>query len=53
LPSYRYAAALPYWRGRAQQELGMADDADKNFRAFLSTRSGGGPLADDARQRLR
>ncbi len=53
LPTYRYAAELPYWRGRAQQELGMTDDADENFRVFLSTRSEGGPLADDARQRLR
>ena len=52
LPTYRYVSALPYWQARAQQELGMTDAANNNFRAFLATRPGGGPLADDARQRL-
>ena len=53
LPTYHYAAALPYWQARAQEQLGMTDAASSNFRAFIAMRPGGGPLADDARQRLR
>ena len=52
LPTYRIIATLPYWLGRAQAELGMTDDAVKNFTNFISRRPAGGPLADDARQRL-
>ena len=52
LPTYRYMATLPYWLGRAQTELGMSDAAAKNFNAFLALRPAGGPLVDDARQRL-
>jgi tetratricopeptide (TPR) repeat protein len=53
LPTYRYVSTLPYWQARAQEQLGMTDEASSNFRAFIATRPGGGPLADDARQRLR
>jgi tetratricopeptide (TPR) repeat protein len=53
LPTYRYVSTLPYWRARAQEQLGMMDEASNNFRAFIAIRPGGGPLADDARQRLR
>ena len=52
LPTYRYVSDLPYWQARAQEQLGMTDAATSNFRAFLAARPGGGPLADDARQRL-
>ncbi len=52
LPTYRYMAELPYWLGRAQQELGMADAARKNFTAFLERRGTDDTLADDARARL-
>jgi tetratricopeptide (TPR) repeat protein len=52
LPTYRYVATLPYWQGRAQSELGMSDVASESFNAFLARRPKGGPLADDARQRL-
>ena len=52
LPSYRLIAMLPYWQGRAQAELGMADAAAENFETFIARRSAGGPLVDDARQRL-
>jgi len=52
LPTYRYMATLPYWTGRAQAELGMTDAAAENFSRFVARRPAGGPLADDARQRL-
>jgi tetratricopeptide (TPR) repeat protein len=52
LPTYRYMAALPYWLGRAQAELGMAHDARQNFMAFSARRPEGDVLGDDARQRL-
>lgn len=53
LPTYRYLATLPYWLGRAQEELGMAGAAAENYNTFIARRPIGGPLADDARQRLR
>jgi len=52
LPTYRYMATLPYWLARAQQELGMQEAAVDNYTAFLTLRPSGGPLADDARERL-
>ena len=52
LPTYRFMATLPYWQGRAQAELGMTDAAAENFATFIARRPDGGPLADDARQRL-
>ena len=52
LPTYRYVATLPYWQGRAQSELGMSDAASQSFNEFVARRPDGGPLADDARQRL-
>ena len=52
LPTYHYIATLPYWQGRAQAELGMTEAATENFATFLSRRPAGGPLADDARQRM-
>ena len=52
LPTYRYMATLPYWLGRAQEQLGMQKAARENFTVFLERRPQGGALADDARQRL-
>jgi tetratricopeptide (TPR) repeat protein len=52
LPTYRYTSTLPYWRGRAQAELGMTADAAASLEEFIVRRPEGGPLADDARQRL-
>jgi len=52
LPTYHHAATLPYWLGRAQAELGMTDAAIENFNTFVARRPAGGPLTDDARQRL-
>jgi hypothetical protein len=45
-------ANLPYWQGRAQQELGMTTAALQSFEEFLALRPEGHPLADDARQRM-
>lgn len=52
LPTYHYTATVPYWTGRAQAELGMTADAAANLEKFIANRQAGGPLADDARQRL-
>jgi len=52
LPTFRYAAALPYWLGRAQQGLGMSHDALQNFSAFVAHRPEDDPLAVDARERI-
>ncbi len=51
-PTYRYLAELPYWKGRADEGFGMKEAAIADFQAFLELRSNGGPLADDARQRI-
>ncbi len=53
LPTWRYMATLPYWQGRAQQELGMLHDARQNFMTFAARRPEGDALGDDARQRSR
>jgi tetratricopeptide (TPR) repeat protein len=51
-PSYRYLATLPYWTARAQENLGMQTSANQGYESFLALRPGGGPLAEDARQRM-
>ena len=51
-PSVRYLAELPYWIGRAQSGLGMQSSSIQAFEDFLALRPEGGPLADDARQRM-
>ena len=53
LPTYRYAATLPYWKGRAQQAIGMAHDARQSFMTFIAARPEGDALAEDARERMR
>ena len=39
LPTWRYLATLPYWLGRAQQELGMSSAAKQSFESFLALRA--------------
>ena len=51
-PTFRYLADVPYWLARAQDGLGMQSAAMENYQVFLELRPEGGPLADDARQRL-
>jgi hypothetical protein len=46
-------ATLPYWKGRAQEELGMDTAAQESYRAFVAIRENGGRLADDARERIK
>ena len=52
VPTWRYLSNLPYWQGRAQQELGMTTAALQSFEEFLTLRPEGHPLAEDARQRM-
>ncbi len=54
IPSYRYAATLPYWLGRAQQGVGMQQAASANFEKFLRIRANAStdPLVADARSRI-
>lgn len=52
LPTWRYLATLPYWLGRAQQEIGMTSAAQLSYREYLDLRPDSDPLADDARQRM-
>ena len=51
LPTWRLVADLPYWRARAQQEIGMSHAARESYRAYLGLRADG-PLARDARERM-
>lgn len=53
VPTYRYAAVLPYWVGRAQQGLGMGGAA-ASFEQYLRLRARADrdPLVIDARKRL-
>ena len=51
LPTWRYVADLPYWRARAQQEIGMSHAARQSYQAYLELRPEG-PLARDARERI-
>ena len=51
-PSFRYLAELTYWTARAQQGIGMSRSSVEGYEEFLSRRPEGGPLADDARQRI-
>ena len=52
-PTFRYTAALPYWLGRAKEELGMKAAAVDHYKAFLALRpnSPKDALVADARKR--
>jgi tetratricopeptide (TPR) repeat protein len=52
LPTWRYLATLPYWRGRAQEALGMSEAAVESYTEFLQRRPGEDSLASDARERI-
>jgi len=52
LPTWRYLATLPYWRGRAQEALGMSDAALESYKEFLARRAGQDSLTLDARERI-
>jgi tetratricopeptide (TPR) repeat protein len=54
IPTYRYTAVLPYWRGRAQEGMGQSAAAAASFEEFLKIRSAAknDPLVADAQKRL-
>lgn len=52
LPTWRYLATLPYWQGRAHDEMGMAAAARTRYESFVELRPDDDPLAIDARQRM-
>ncbi len=52
VPTWRYTVELPYWLGRAQQELGLTGPSRQNYALFIARRTGDHPLATDARERL-
>jgi tetratricopeptide (TPR) repeat protein len=52
LPTWRYLDTLPYWRGRAQEALGMSDAAAESYTEFLARRPGEDSLVLDARERI-
>ena len=51
LPTWRYMATLPYWLGRAQQELSMTHAARESYRQFLDNYKADTALVKDARER--
>lgn len=51
LPTWRYTATLPYWLGRAQQELSMTHAARESYRQFLDSYRADTALVRDARER--
>ena len=52
LPTYRYMATLPYWLGRAQEDLGMRHAAQQSYAAFVARRPDDDPMSVDARTRI-
>ena len=54
VPTARYVAALPYWTARAQEGLGLADQARSGYDAFLASQAAASPdpLVKDARTRV-
>jgi tetratricopeptide (TPR) repeat protein len=54
IPTFRYAAVLPYWRGRAQQGMSQTAAAATSFEQFLKIRAAAtaDPLVADAQSRL-
>jgi hypothetical protein len=55
-PTLHYLAPLSYWHARAQDKVGLAAEARRNYEQFLALRGGVtpvDPLAADARQRMR
>jgi hypothetical protein len=54
LPTFRYLAELPYWKGRAQEGAGQRAAAAASYQQFLQLRTSAArdPLARDAETRL-
>ncbi|MEE4163809.1 MAG: hypothetical protein V2I25_15005 [Woeseiaceae bacterium] len=52
MPTYRWLAELPYWHGRVQEALSTRSAAQSSYAQFLALRPEGGPLANDAAERL-
>jgi hypothetical protein len=54
IPTFRYAALLPYWRGRAQEGMGQSAAAVASYEQFLKIRGGAAtdPLVLDAQKRV-
>lgn len=52
LPTWRYLSTLSYWRGRAQQAVGMSGAAAESYAAYSLLRGEDDPLAKDASERL-
>ena len=51
MPTYRLLAELPYWIGRAQEELKIRSGARKSYEKYVSLRPQGGALVQDASER--
>ncbi len=53
-PTFRVLATLPYWMGRAQEEVGQQAAAQASYASFLKIREAAttDPLVTDARKRL-
>ena len=51
MPTYRLLAELPYWIGRAQEELKIRNGARASYEKYVSLRPQGGALAQDASER--
>ena len=51
MPTYRSAAELPYWIGRAQEELKMQSAARESYEEYIELRPQGGAVAQDANER--
>ena len=51
MPTYRLLAELPYWIGRAQEELKIRSGARASYEKYVSLRPQGGVLAQDAGER--
>ena len=54
IPSARYLATVPYWHGRAQEGLGLSEQAATNYQQFIKIREAAknDALVKDARTRV-
>ncbi len=54
VPTYRYLAPLPYWLGRAHEGVGARPAAERDYTAYVNSRTATArdPLLIDARRRL-
>ena len=52
VPTARYLAELPYWKGRAELELGMTESARTQLQQYIDNHPQGGRYVADATARL-